>query len=74
MEKLLKPEEAAVVLGLSTKTLARWRWAGRGPRYRKLGGAVRYSETDLQEFLESAKRRSTSDTCDLSHDGSNRER
>lgn len=66
MEQLLKPEAAATLLGLSAKTLARWRWAGRGPRYRKIGGAVRYSESDLQAFLDGTQRQSTSDsgTCD----------
>lgn len=62
MDRLLKPDETGAVLGLSTKTLARWRWAGRGPRYRKVGGAIRYSERDLREYLEEATRRSTSDS------------
>jgi predicted site-specific integrase-resolvase len=41
---------AAAYLGLAPKTLARWRWAGKGPQVRKFGGAVRYALADLERF------------------------
>ncbi len=50
---MLTPEEAARFLALSPKTLARWRWAGRGPEFFKLGSAVRYSQKQLDEFVAS---------------------
>lgn len=59
---LVDEHEAARRLGLSVKTLRRWRWSGRGPAFRKLGAAVRYAEVDLAHFVEAALRNSTSDT------------
>ncbi|HEX2256323.1 MAG TPA: helix-turn-helix domain-containing protein [Afifellaceae bacterium] len=53
--------EAAHILGLSAKTLRRWRWAGKGPHFVKVGGAVRYDPADLTSFIEASRRRSTSD-------------
>lgn len=55
------PEEAADVLRVRVSTLSQWRWLGRGPRYRKVGGRVLYTENDLQEYLSGAVRTSTSD-------------
>ncbi len=42
--------KAADYLGLAPATLSRWRWAVKGPAYRKFGTAVRYSITDLEDF------------------------
>lgn len=58
---LLDEHAAARRLGLSVKTLRRWRWAGRGPRFVKLGAAVRYVQADLDTFIDIGRRRSTSD-------------
>ncbi len=58
---LAKEHEAARILGLSVKTLRRWRWAGKGPRFLKIGGAVRYDPADLEAFMREARRTSTSD-------------
>jgi excisionase family DNA binding protein len=58
--KMLKEQEAADRLGLSVKTLRQWRWAGKGPRFKKFGSAVRYSEADLAAYIESAARDNTS--------------
>lgn len=46
---------AAAYLGLSPKTLSRWRWAGKGPSFRKFGGAVRYSYDDLNNFVGASR-------------------
>ena len=58
---LLKEAEAAERLCLAVATLRRWRWAGNGPVYRKIGSAVRYAESDLREFVDAGRRTSTSD-------------
>ena len=58
---LAKEAEAARVLGLSVKTLRRWRWAGKGPTYLKIEGAVRYDLADIEAFIAAARRTSTSD-------------
>ena len=49
-----------MVLGLSVKTLRRWRWLGKGPRFHKIGAAVRYADEDIALFLDAAQRNSTS--------------
>jgi predicted DNA-binding transcriptional regulator AlpA len=59
--RLLNEREAAQELALSVETLRRWRWAGKGPRYCKLEGAVRYDTADLAAFIEASRRHSTSD-------------
>ena len=59
---LVNETEAARILGLSVKTLRRWRWAGKPPGYLKIGTAVRYDPVQLASFIEAARRTSTSDT------------
>lgn len=59
--QLLTQSEAAELLRLKPKTLARWRWDGKGPIYRKIGGAVRYAVQDLENYVEDSCRTSTSD-------------
>lgn len=49
---LLTNAEAADFLKLSPRTLDRWRWSQRGPKYKKIGGAVRYSLVDLRAFAQ----------------------
>ena len=39
---------AADYLGISRRTLEKWRTAGGGPRFAKLGGVVVYDERDLE--------------------------
>lgn len=60
-EQLLTPEQAATFLHLKPATLARWRWAGCGPRFVKVGGRVRYEMCELQAFIQAGIRSSTSD-------------
>jgi hypothetical protein len=59
--KLLKELEAAERLSIEVSTLRRWRWSGKGPRFLKIGGAVRYELADLCAFIEASRRSSTSD-------------
>lgn len=51
---LLRETDAATYLELAPKTLARWRWAGKGPAFYKLGSAVRYSVDDLDSFVSNS--------------------
>ena len=50
----LTPDEAAAVLNVPVATLAQWRYRGQGPRYRKVGGVVRYARRDLDAWLAAA--------------------
>lgn len=55
-EPLLTEEAAATVLNLAPATLKKWRRIRRGPRYYRLGSAVRYKREDLEAFVsESAE-------------------
>ena len=59
----LPPPAAGEFLGdTSTSTLAKWRLAGTGPVYAKVGKKVIYGDGDLAAFAESRRRLSTSDT------------
>ena len=57
---LLTPKQAARLLNLSVSWLAKRRLAGDGPPYAKLGGAVRYAESSLQQWMRAQQRMSTS--------------
>ncbi len=63
-EHLLNEHEAAALLSLAVPTLRRWRWSGNGPRFAKIGRAVRYDPAELRTYIEAQTRRSTSDTGD----------
>jgi predicted DNA-binding transcriptional regulator AlpA len=49
------------LLGLSVRTLERFRIDGRGPKYLKLGRRVAYAREDLMAWAESQRRSSTAD-------------
>jgi excisionase family DNA binding protein len=55
----LTTPEAADYLGLKSGTLEIWRWSGKGPKFLKLGRAIRYRLEDLEEFMDRATRTST---------------
>ncbi len=59
--ELVNEHVAAKALGLSVKTLRRWRWAGKGVPHCKFGSAVRYSRLDIAEYISRSRRQSTSD-------------
>lgn len=54
-ERLLTLEQVATFLALSPKTVQNWRYDKTrrfdGPPYRSIGGAIRYSERELLEWL-----------------------
>lgn len=58
---LLNEVQAAEKLGLSVHWMRRARWAGNGPEYIKIQGAVRYRPESIDRFIDSRARRSTSD-------------
>ena len=61
-KKVLRPPEAASYTGLSESTLAKRRLRGEKPTYLSLGGrAVGYAIEDLDAWLESCLRHSTSE-------------
>jgi len=52
--------QAAEYLGLAVSTLNKWRCHGGGPIFIKMGRAVRYRVEDLETYINSASRSSTS--------------
>ncbi|MDD4194969.1 MAG: helix-turn-helix domain-containing protein [Syntrophorhabdaceae bacterium] len=60
--KMYTTKTAAIKLSLSPATLEAWRCRGGGPKFVKLGKAVRYRLEDLDEFLKSKTRISTSES------------
>ena len=60
-QQLCNEEVAAQYLGgLCPQTLQNWRYKGIGPKFIKVGGAIRYRLTDLEKYLEANTRQSTS--------------
>jgi len=53
LPRLLNVREAAEILNVKPDTLVAWRCTKRveGPRYVKIGGAVRYPLSELQDFI-----------------------
>jgi predicted DNA-binding transcriptional regulator AlpA len=61
-QKILSNDEAARFLGLSPRTLPGMRLRGDGPPFIRLGARrVGYLESDISAWVESQRRRSTSD-------------
>ena len=60
-DKVLTTQEAADLLKVKRQTLEAWRLRGGGPAYLKFGKAVRYRESDLDDFIKKSVRHSTSE-------------
>ena len=56
IESLLNEQQAAEILCTTPKNLQTWRCRGRGPKFCKIGAAVRYDPADLREFISASKR------------------
>ena len=50
--ELLTPAEAAEILRISPATLPRWRWAGEGPDFVRIGRSIRYRREDLDRYIQ----------------------
>lgn len=64
-DRLINEHKAAEILGLEIATLRRWRWSGSSLPFIRLDRAIRYSPADLHAFIDAGRRRSTSDTSDV---------
>jgi predicted DNA-binding transcriptional regulator AlpA len=53
LEPMLNERDVARITGMSVQTIRRWRLFRGGPRYLKIGSAVRYKPEDIAEWLES---------------------
>jgi len=63
MQVILDQKRVATILGISTRTLERYRLTGLGPPYIKFGGKlVRYRQSDLEAWIQQNLTRSTSES------------
>lgn len=51
IETLLNEHDVARITGLSVASVRRWRLLKQGPKYIKLGSAVRYRIEDIRAWL-----------------------
>jgi len=61
----LRTQDAARFIGLSYRTLEKYRIAGTGPKYSKIGTRIVYAVSDLTEWVERGAKRSTSDPATI---------
>jgi excisionase family DNA binding protein len=61
MQPLLTQDEAAKLLKLSVRTVERLRTSGGGPRFLRIRHSVRYRVSDVEAWLASCLRSSTSE-------------
>lgn len=59
--QMLRTPQAAQYLGISASSLNKYRVFGGGPIFCKVGRSVVYDATDLDAWLASCRRTSTSD-------------
>jgi len=62
MQKLITPTEVSELLSISSLTLRKWRWEGKGPQFIKAGRKVLYRQEDIENWVNNCARSSTSDT------------
>jgi predicted DNA-binding transcriptional regulator AlpA len=53
LETLLNEHDIARITGLSVASVRRWRLLRQGPKYLKIGAAVRYKPEDVSAWLAS---------------------
>jgi excisionase family DNA binding protein len=51
LARLLTAREVAGLIGVSSETVLRWTRRGELPGFRLPGGALRYRETELEQWL-----------------------
>ena len=60
-DELFDTQAVASYTGLSPVTLRKWRMTGAGPRFVRLGRAVRYRKAAIDTFLEGREFSTTSE-------------
>jgi predicted DNA-binding transcriptional regulator AlpA len=53
LQELLTERDVARITGLSVASVRRWRLLRQGPKYLKIGAAVRYRAEDISMWLKS---------------------
>lgn len=55
-DEMLTAAELSAEIKIPERTLAQWRYQGRGPRYLKLGGHVRYRRSEVKAWADAGQR------------------
>jgi predicted DNA-binding transcriptional regulator AlpA len=55
MNDIISPEDTALLLGKSARTLERWRSECVGPAYVRIGGTVGYRRKDIEAFIRASR-------------------
>jgi predicted DNA-binding transcriptional regulator AlpA len=50
-KRILSQKKTALRLGTDISTLWRWRVKGKGPRFMRFGGQIKYLESDVEAFI-----------------------
>ena len=58
-DEYMTPAQLAALTGMRLQTLAAWRCRGGGPPFTRLGSAIRYSRTAVNDWLASRTGNST---------------
>lgn len=58
----LTERQFADEVGLQPQTLSKWRCEGRGPAFVKLGRAIRYRRADVERYIDSQLRNTSTAT------------
>lgn len=60
----LNQKQLADRWNISPRSLERWRWEGKGPRFLKIGGRVAYRLEDVEAYEAGQLRASTAEASD----------
>ena len=55
-DRMMDAHEAGEYLNVKPATLGQWRYSGRGPKYSKLNGLIRYKLKDLMDYIRKNER------------------
>jgi excisionase family DNA binding protein len=67
--ELITTFDAAKLLAVARRTLARWRREGRGPAYVQVGRGIRYRRKDIESFVRSGLIDPTEETTEERSEG-----
>lgn len=60
-DQMLTENQVADLICQSVRTIQKWRVIGFGPAFFKIGRSVRYRRRDVSQWIESRRRRHTSE-------------
>lgn len=61
MDSLITSKKAAEILCIREDTLRRWRTIGKGPAFIKDGNMIRYSQSEIQSWINKRSNNSGND-------------